>query len=164
MGGLLLIGMGILVLMHPGASYIGLSIYFAVAIFASGIMNVLFSLRNRESMAGWGWYLVGGLFDLVVGGYLLAYPAVAAATLPLYVGFWLLFRSMSVIASSFETRSRHINGWGWLLAFGVAGLLFATEILYNPGLGLSAIVLWTGGGDADPGLVGLSAGHSASWT
>jgi uncharacterized membrane protein HdeD (DUF308 family) len=142
-GGILLLVVGVLILVYPVTSYAGLSLYFAVAILVSGIMNTLFSISNRDTLSGWGWYLVGGIIDLIIGFYLLTYPLVAAATLPLYIGFWLMFRSFSGIGTAFDLRSMGMKGWGWLLVFALLTLALAIGILFNPALGVLTAVSFT---------------------
>ena len=142
-GGILLLVVGVLVLMYPVTSYAGLSLYFAAAILVNGIMQIIFSVNNRTVLSGWGWYLTGGIIDLIVGGYLLTYPVVAAATLPLYIGFWLMFRSFSAISTSLDLRAMGMQGWGWLLVIALLTLALAVGILFNPGLGVLTAISFT---------------------
>ena len=141
--GILLLIVSGLVLAHPAASYVGLSVYFAVAILGSGIMYIAFSISNRDVLPGWGWYLTGGVIDIIIGIYLLTYPVVAAATLPLYIGFWLLFRSFSAMSTGFDLRAMGVKGWGWISALAVLGLALSVSILFSPNFGAATVILFT---------------------
>lgn len=141
--GILFVGLGILMLLNPTLTYAGMSLYFAAAILVSGIMSIGFSISNRKALSGWGWYLVIGILDLVVGFYLLTYPVAAVATLSLFISFWVLFRSFAAISTAFDLRAMGTRGWGWLLALGLLGLVLAVVILFNPGLGAVTAVAFT---------------------
>lgn len=142
-GGIFLLLLGIWILTNPAAGYAGLTTYFAVAILISGLTGTAFAVNNRDRLAGWGWYLFSGIVDLVIGTYLLAYPDVAAVALPIYIGFWLLFRSMLAIRTATALRSIGQKGWGWLLGIGLVALAMAIAILLVPGLGVVAALSFT---------------------
>lgn len=141
--GIALILLGIYVFMNPLASYAGLSIYFAVALFFNGVFEITFSLSNRKSVNGWVWFLAGGIFDLIIGIFLILNPVVAAASLPLFVGLWLLCRNISIIIRSFDLKQAGLPDWGWLLVSGLGGVVFSVLIISNPIFGAGALVIWT---------------------
>ena len=98
--GILLIVVGLWVFASPLASYLSLSFIFAFGILFTGVFEVIFAISNRKTMDNWGWTLSSGILDLVIGFYLMAYPAITIAILPLILGFWLLFRGFSAIENS----------------------------------------------------------------
>ncbi len=130
--GILYIVAGIWVFKTPLSSYISLSILFSVFIFVSGIFQTIFSISNRNEISGWGWYLVGGIIDLIIGTLLMANPLMTMAILPFYVGFWLLFQGAMSIGLSFQFKSIGVSSWGGLLFLGILTLLFSFLLLANP--------------------------------
>jgi len=144
LAGILLIGLGVWVIASPLESYLSLSLAFAIIILGTGIFEILFSVVNHKSMDGWGWILAGGLFDVIIGSYLVYYPAITMGILPLIVGFWLLFRGIMSIGNAFEVRSYGFPDWGWLLLTGIVITLIAIIILVNPAFGVMNIIIWTG--------------------
>jgi uncharacterized membrane protein HdeD (DUF308 family) len=74
-----------------------------------------------------------------------------AVSLPYFVGFWLLFRSIAIIGRCFDLpvvwRER-----AWMGLLGVAGLVFAFMILWNPAIGVFSLVAWTAFGFIALGL------------
>jgi uncharacterized membrane protein HdeD (DUF308 family) len=141
--GILLIGLGVLVLSNPAASYLGLSVYFAVVFLLHGLFEIVFSLANRNRMHVWGWYFAFGILDLVIGIILVANPLLTMQVLPIFIGFWLMFRSISIIGRSIELKGMGMSGWGLLMLSGVLGIFFSFMILFNPAIGASALILWT---------------------
>ena len=142
--GLILVAVGIWVFASPAAAYLSLSILFGASIFSVGFFETIFAISARRSLAGWGWTFGGGLLDIVIGAYLLTYPAVTMAIFPFVLGFWLLFRGFSAIGFSFDIRSYGDLNWGWFLVFAIGTIFFAFMILAVPAFGVANIIAWTG--------------------
>ena len=64
-------------------------------------------------------------------------------TLPFYVGFTLLFRSISGIVSAYEMKQYGILDWGTLMVTAVLGLIFSFILIWNPVFAGINIVVWT---------------------
>ena len=141
--GILFLGIGIWVLTTPIKSYLGLSVLFSISFFVSGVFEVFFSISNRKTMDSWGWSLAMGILNLVIGVLLLSTPSISIITLPLYVGFVLLFRGLMAISLSYELKDYGIIDWGNLLAIGILSTIFAIILLWNPLLAGMTIVIWT---------------------
>lgn len=144
LSGILLILLGCWVLIHPLAAYAGMSIYFSVALLVNGLFEIFFSITNRKLIHGWGWYLAGGIVDLAIGVILVSNLLLAATSLALLVGFWLIYRSVLAFGRSIQLKQMGLPDWGWLMVIGVIGLILSFMIIYNPLLGASTLVVWTG--------------------
>ena len=142
--GLILVAVGIWVFASPATAYLSLSILFGASILSIGFFEIVFAISSRKSLQGWGWTLASGLLDIVIGTYLLSYPAVTMAILPFVLGFWLLFRGFSAIGFSFELKSYGDLNWGWFLTFAIGIIFFAFMILAVPAFGVANIIAWTG--------------------
>jgi len=142
--GIILIAAGVWIFASPAAAYLSLSLLFGICILAVGFFETSFAISVRKSLNGWGWTLASGILDLVIGSYLLAYPSVTMAILPLILGFWLLFRGFSAIGFAFDIRSYGAPDWGWLLVLGIAIVFFGFMILAVPAFGVANIIVWTG--------------------
>lgn len=141
--GIVYIVLGVWVFRTPLASYISLSIIFSVFIFISGILEIIFSISNIKKTENWAWYLVGGILDLIMGVLLISHPVMTMTILPLYVGFWLLFRGIIAIGISIQSKSFRVSHSGWMLVSGIATIIFAILVLANPVLGGLSIVYMT---------------------
>lgn len=141
--GLLFIGGGCWVLRTPLESYITLAILFAVLLFITGIVEIAFAVTNRSELGHWGWSLMAGVLDFIVGFILVMHPDVSIAILPFYIGFVVMFRSMLAIGWAIEMRRLKAGQWGALLAIGILGIIFSFIILTNPLLGGLTIVFYT---------------------
>jgi len=142
--GLLLIAAGIAIFARPVAGYAGLSILFTIVIISSGITQVIFATSNKALFPGWGWTLVSGILDIAIGVYLAMYPHLTMATLPFFVGFWLIFKSFYLMGASFDLNDLGLSGWGWLFFGGFLVLLAGFYIIYYPVAGALGIVAVSG--------------------
>ncbi len=143
LGTLLVVG-GIWVFTTPAASYLALTVLFVVLLLVNGIFQIIFSVSNKDELTGWGWYLTGGILEFLIGIYLWSYPALAMGVLVFVVGFWLLFRGISVIAHSTDLKSMGGKGWGWLLFLGILMTIFSFFIIMDPVFGGISVVYLTG--------------------
>lgn len=109
--GILFIILGIYVFTVPLETYVTLSYIFSISFLVSGILDIYFSISNRSSLSGWGWQLALGIMTLLIGIYLLANPSISITTLPLYVGFVLMFRSIMGIGFAFELKEIKSLKW-----------------------------------------------------
>lgn len=90
---------------------------------------------NRKGVPSWGWYIVGGLIDLVLGIYLIAYPMVSMEVIPFIIAFWLMFRGFSSTGYSIDLKRYGTRDWGWYMAFGILAILCSLLILWQPAIG-----------------------------
>jgi uncharacterized membrane protein HdeD (DUF308 family) len=142
--GLLFIATGIAIYARPAEGYLGLSVLFSVVIISSGLSQIFFASSNSKGLKGWGWILVSGIVDLAIGTYLLVYPVLTMATLPYFVGFWLIIRSFYMMGFSFDLKNLKTSGWGWLLFGGLVMLVLGLLVIYYPAAGVVSIIAVSG--------------------
>jgi uncharacterized membrane protein HdeD (DUF308 family) len=144
LSGILFIAAGIAIYASPVASYVSLSILFSILMISNGFSQIVFASANSKLLKGWGWILVSGFIDLALGTYLLLYPAVTMATLPYFVGFWLIFRSFYLMGTAFDLQALGVSGWGWFLFGGILMLVLGGVIVYYPAAGVVSIIAFSG--------------------
>ena len=133
--GILYIIVALCLLFAPGSSYIALSVIFSISMLISGIIEIIFSISNRRSISSWGWYLAGGIIDLILGIYLVAYPLLSMEVIPFIVAFWMMFRGFSATGYSMDLKRYGTRDWGWYMAFGILAILCSLLILWQPAVG-----------------------------
>jgi uncharacterized membrane protein HdeD (DUF308 family) len=141
--GTLLIIFGALVFTFPAKAYADLTLFFILAFALNGLFELVFALTNHKKIAGWGWHLAGGIFDLAAAAVLFFTPVLAAVSLPLFAGFWLLFRSIAIVGRCFDLPVTWPEKAG-MLTLALGGVVFSFLILYYPVLGAVGLILWTG--------------------
>lgn len=141
--GILSIVMGIIVFMHPGQSFFALSIIFGAGILVSGILD-LFMASSMHRQSGKGWVIVTGVIEILFGILLLSLPRMSMNVMPLVLAFWLMFRGFALIGVSSDMIAWGIKGPGWVIALAIALILCSFVILFNPIIGVGAIIIWLG--------------------
>lgn len=142
--GVLFVGLGIWTIFSPMETYLGLAILFAIGFLVSGIFEIAFAITNRKNLDHWGWELANGIFSLLIGIILTSNPVMTLATLPLFIGFIVMFKSIMAISTSLELKKYGVIDWGNLMAFGILGLIFSFILIWNPVFAGLTIVVWTG--------------------
>ncbi len=142
--GLIFIAMGIWVFFTPVSSFVALSMFFAFTFLISGIFEISYAISNRKMIDNWGWNLVGGIIDLIIGIILISHTGASMVFLIFYVGFALIFRSIMTIGWSVQLNRIGTKNWGWILVWGILGLIFSFMLLWNPLFTGLAIVIYLG--------------------
>ena len=142
--GLISLATGIIIFANPAATYIGLSLLFSLIMAGTGLSQIVFAVSERHSMKNWGWTLVSGILDFALGTFLMIFPLITMATLPFFVGFYLLFRGIYLIGASIELNSIGIKGWGWVLIGGIILFALAFLTLYYPAVGALGLITYSG--------------------
>lgn len=140
--GVLLIILGIYLFTVPLETYMTLAVLFSISFLITGVLETYFSIRNKNELEGWGWYLASGLFSLLIGIILVTKPMVAAASLPFFIGFSLLFRSFQGLGFAFELKNYGVLNWGNLAILSVLGIILSFLLVAQPVFtGISLAVL-----------------------
>jgi uncharacterized membrane protein HdeD (DUF308 family) len=138
--GLVAVLFGLLTFLLPGITLITLVLLFGAYALVDGIFNVIAFFR----VASHHWaLLIEGVIGIVAGILTFAWPAITAIVLLYLIAFWAIFTGVFEIIAGIRLRNAMTNEW-LLLVMGVLSLLFGVLILFAPGVGALAIVLWIG--------------------
>ncbi len=142
--GLMFVAVGLWTLFEPLGSYMGLAWLFIISFIVSGVLEIYFAIANKEELDHWGWELANGIFSLAIGIIMFLKPELSILTLPMYIGFIVLFRSIMAISTSIELKKYGVLDWGNLMGIGILGTIFAFILLWNPLFAGLSLVAWTG--------------------
>ena len=143
--GIALFAVGVLIFVYPAQSYLGMSLVFGWLMLISGILEVVLSSANKHFITGRGWMMAGGIIEIILGIILIFNVGLSAATLPIFLGFWLMMRGFSAIGLGGDMRALEIAGSGWTIFTGVLLLLCSLWILFQPlVIGTTAVIVWVG--------------------
>ncbi len=142
--GIISIFLGVMVFTTPVETFLVLSVFFSWAFMISGVLEVVYSISNRNFMDSWGWYLALGVLTFILGLQLIMQPGMSVMVLTFYIGFWLLFRSMMYIGSAIDLKKAQSGNWGWVMFFGILGVCFSFLLLWNPLATSIAVSVWIG--------------------
>ena len=138
--GLCGIAFGVITFASPGIALAVLVIWFGAWALVDGTFTVVGAIAGRRTYRDWVFDLIGGLLGIAVGILTFRAPGITALGLLLYIAAWALVRGVIDIALAIKLR-REIKGEWLLIIAGLASIVFAVLLLWNPGPGALAL-LW----------------------
>ncbi len=104
LAGLLYLVIGILLVLHPTASAITLTLFVALAFIAGGLFRLLIALSFR--FPNWGWLTVHGAISLLLGILIVAqWPISGHWVLGLIIGIDLIFHGTWLVMLALAARN-----------------------------------------------------------
>jgi uncharacterized membrane protein HdeD (DUF308 family) len=131
---------GLLTFFLPGITLVTLLLLFGAYALVDGIFNIAAFFR----IASHHWaLLIEGVIGIIAGIVTFAWPGITALILLYVIAFWAIFTGIFEIIAGIRLRKFLTNEW-LLLVMGAVSLVFGLLILFAPGAGALAIVLWIG--------------------
>lgn len=156
--GILQIAAAVLIVLNPWETYTGLSLVFAIFFIVDGFSDLLNAIFTKKFVEGWGWYLISGLFTIIIGVVLLMNPDFAEVTLALLVSVNIMSGGMIKIGMAISERQDKIHGWGWNLMGGILQLGVGIFLVLFPALSALLLLYLTAGAFAVIGLFRIITG------
>lgn len=145
--GLLCLVMGVVVFVFPLESYMTLAILFGVLMLAVGALQLFVASTSGNYLTMRGYFVVGGVLDLILGIFLCLYPSVTLVALPLMMGLWMMYNSFVIIAFGGDMETFRLGGSGLVIVGGVLLLLLSILVLLNPfSAGIATVIVLAGVG------------------
>lgn len=97
---------GALLLASPLRGAVTLTIVLVAFFIIEGVASIMFALEHKRQLSGrWGWMLVSGIVDLVLGAMIFAgLPSTAAWAIGLLVGINMVFGGTALVAMAVHAR------------------------------------------------------------
>lgn len=140
--GLLLVVLGFLALIWPGATLAVLALWVGAALLVSGVLALVAAAAGRE-LEGRGWMALGGILGIVAGLITFFYPGLTQFALLVVVASWAIVSGVSEIAAAVRFR-RVIRGEWFLGVAGALSIAFGILLFARPVAGLLALALLFG--------------------
>jgi uncharacterized membrane protein HdeD (DUF308 family) len=131
---------GVIAFAYPGLALATLVVLFGAWVLIDGVFRIVGSTAGRASDPDWGFHLVVGILGVVIGVLTFRAPGITALALIIYIAAWALMVGASEIALAIKLRKEMKGEW-FLILMGVASIIFAVLLLWNPGPGALAL-LW----------------------
>ena len=124
---------------HPVMAIATLVLFFGAWVLIDGIFRLVSAIGHRSSDPDWGWQLVIGIMGIIVGLLTFHAPQVTALALVIYIAAWALMIGASEIVMAVKLR-HEIKGEWFLILMGLASIIFAVLLLWNPVAGAAAVI------------------------
>ena len=141
--GVLAIVFGVLAALMPGITLFALVLLFGSYAIIDGGFAIVAAIRRRGTAGPWWALLLEGLISIAAGVVTFVFPGLSALALVYVIGAWAIFTGVLEILAALGLR-RQIQGEWWLAATGVLSIIFGGLVLFRPGAGALALVLWIG--------------------
>lgn len=129
---------GIIAFTHPVMAAATLVLFFGAWVLIDGIFRIVGAIRDRSD-SDWGWQLVVGILGVMVGLLTFHAPGITALALVIYIAAWALMMGATEIVLAIKLR-REIKGEWFLILMGLASIIFAGLLLWNPIAGAAALI------------------------
>ena len=129
---------GIIAFTHPVMAAATLVLFFGAWVLIDGIFRIVGAIRDRSD-SDWGWQLVIGILGIMVGFLTFHAPGITALALVIYIAAWALMIGATEIALAIKMR-REIKGEWFMILMGLASIIFAGLLLWNPIAGAAALI------------------------
>ncbi len=136
--GIIMIALGIIFLARPGLGLATVILWFGILAIAHGIVLVLAGLAGRRESRGWA--VVEGLFAIVAGVVVLAWPGLSALTALYIVATWMIVSGVVDVIGAFgggQSSGQRL----WLLLTGLVAVVVGIVFFIHPAGGVLAM-LW----------------------
>jgi uncharacterized membrane protein HdeD (DUF308 family) len=130
---------GIIAFTHPVMAAATLVLFFGAWVLIDGIFRVVGAIGHRASDKEWGSDLIIGILGIIIGLLTFHAPGITALALVIYIAAWALMTGATEIALAIKMR-REIKGEWFLILMGLASIIFAAFLLWNPLAGAAALI------------------------
>src|SRR5713101_3580110 len=137
--GIAAIVFGIIAFGYPGLTIATLVLFFGAWVLIDGVFRIVGAIAGRASDPEWGFHLIIGIIGIIIGFLTFHAPAITAMALIIYIAAWALMIGATEIALAIKLR-REIKGEWFLILMGLASIVFAALLLWNPLAGAAALI------------------------
>ncbi|MBO5809724.1 MAG: DUF308 domain-containing protein [Bacteroidales bacterium] len=130
--GVLAFVLGVFMLTNPSITYEMMTLLLGLALVVFGIIELIVGLFSRNIFVSRAAVIIGAILNIVLGILLAANPGIAALTLPLILGMWMLYQSFMIISYAGDLKGFKVKGYGLTMFCGIVLLVLAVLILLRP--------------------------------
>ena len=109
LGAVLVIG-GVLAAMWPGITVFTLALIAGLSLIIHGATRVGLALVARQEITGWGWLVLAGAVNVVIGVLAIAWPQATVLVLSLILGAQIAACGALLLVFTFAHRTAHASG------------------------------------------------------
>jgi uncharacterized membrane protein HdeD (DUF308 family) len=134
---------GILAFVMPVVTLAALLLLFGAYALVDGIFNIVAAATGGRGARPWWALLLAGLAGIGAGLVTFVMPGLTALALAYLIGIWAIVTGVLEIVAAVRLRKEIRNEWLLGLS-GALAVAFGALLLFAPGAGALAMVLWIG--------------------
>jgi uncharacterized membrane protein HdeD (DUF308 family) len=140
--GIVTLAFGVAALFLPGVTLLSLVLAFAIYMLADGLLGIVSALRAAAQNQRWGMLVLEGVVDLIAGAAALLVPGAALIAFVVLTAIWGVVSGGLMLAAGFRLQRGH--GRAWLIAGGLASVIWGVLLALFPAAGLVVMTWWLG--------------------
>lgn len=141
--GVLAFFLGVFMLTNPAITYEMMTLLLGLALVVFGVIEMIVGIFSRNIFVSRAAVIIGAVLNIVLGVLLAANPGIAALTLPLVLGMWMLYQSFMTISYAGDLKTFKVKGYGLTLFCGIVLLILAVLILLRPvAIGMMTVAVY----------------------
>lgn len=141
--GVLALILGVFMLANPAITYEMMTLLLGLALLIFGVIEMIVGIFTRNLFVSRAAVIIGAVLNIVLGILLAANPGIAALTLPLILGMWMLYQSFMIISYASDLKNFKVRGYGLTLFCGIVLLVLAFLILLRPvAIGMMTVAVY----------------------
>lgn len=129
--GIIMILLGVFLLVKPLASVRTVIIIIGIGLILYGIMHFV-AYARMDVLPGVGFIMLTGILDVLLGLIFIFSWDTVAASIPFFLGFWMLFSGVSRITAAFTAKKFGEDGWWMMLIYGILLIICGYYFFANP--------------------------------
>ena len=130
--GVLAFTLGVFMLTNPAITYEMMTLLLGLALVVFGVIEMIVGIFSKNIFVSRAAVIIGAVLNIVLGVLLAANPGIAALTLPLILGMWMLYQSFMMISYAGDLKGFKVKGYGLTMFCGIILLILAILILLRP--------------------------------
>lgn len=134
--GLILIALSLLIFKHTKESIMTVSIFMGGGLIVMGITLLIISLELKKRMEKWNLRLAEGLVDIVFGFFLLVHPEITVRTIPVFIGFWIIFYGILMLSGALDFPESYKFRRKSVITIAVITIVLGFLVSFNPTVGI----------------------------
>lgn len=128
----LLIALGVICIIHPGASFASVAWLMGLLIIASGVFSLIFGLRAQAFLPNAGSTTLLAVFQIIVGLMLATNLLASEVALIAVFSMWVMFEGVSLAVLSLDYKKGGYDRWWLMLLLGLCSIILGFLALRNP--------------------------------
>jgi uncharacterized membrane protein HdeD (DUF308 family) len=141
--GVIAILFGVLAFIWPGITLAALVLLFGAYVLVDGIFAIVLAIGGWQERDDRWLLLLEGILAVGIGIMTFLAPEITGIGLLLFIAAWSLATGILKIAAAIRLR-RQIEGEWWLALSGMASILFAGIVMWNPVAGALGLLWFIG--------------------
>jgi uncharacterized membrane protein HdeD (DUF308 family) len=133
--GTIFISIGCYSLFHPFTKKISLSHVFGMLALLTGVVKVIFSNKNTQESPYRKMNTVIGIFDILIGVFLLFFQGIFSFIFSLILSYWILSGGIMIFDETTDLKLFHTSPTDWMIVGGMLTVVSFVAIGYLPFLG-----------------------------